>query len=57
MTVLLLISSLWNAGVATAIRQNEAIKGITIGNEETKLLQFADDTKQTQIQPKNYLKY
>ena len=30
--------------LATAIRQNEAIKGITIGNEKTKLLQFADDT-------------
>ena len=27
-----------------AIRQNEVIKGIKIGNEETKLLQFADDT-------------
>ena len=30
--------------LAIAIRQNEAIKGINIGNEETKLLQFAHDT-------------
>ena len=30
--------------LAIAIRQNEAIKGINIGNEETKLLQCADDT-------------
>ena len=30
--------------LAVAIRQNEVIKGIKIGNEETKLLQFADDT-------------
>ena len=30
--------------LATAIRQNETIKSITIGTEETKLLQFADDT-------------
>ena len=29
--------------LAKAIRQNEEIKGINIGNEETKLLQFADD--------------
>ena len=36
--------TLERAGVATAIRQNETIKGITIVNEETKLLQFADDT-------------
>ena len=30
--------------LAIAIRQNEAVKGINIGNEETKPLQFADDT-------------
>ena len=30
--------------LAIAIRQKETIKGITIGTEETKLLQFADDT-------------
>ena len=30
--------------LAIAIRQNETIKGITIGTEETKLLQFVDDT-------------
>jgi len=30
--------------LALAIRQNEAIKGISIGKEETKLLQYADDT-------------
>ena len=30
--------------LAMAIRQNTAIKGITIGKEETKLLQYADDT-------------
>ena len=30
--------------LAIAIRQKESIKGITIGTEETKLLQFADDT-------------
>ena len=29
--------------LATAIRKNQAIKGIMIGNEETKLLQYADD--------------
>ena len=29
--------------LAIAIRKNPAIKGITIGNEETKLLQYADD--------------
>ena len=30
--------------LAIAIRQKESIKGITIGTEETKLPQFADDT-------------
>ena len=30
--------------LAIAIRQNPAIKGIVIGQEETKLLQYADDT-------------
>jgi len=30
--------------LAIAIRQNTAIKGILIGKEETKLLQYADDT-------------
>ena len=30
--------------IVIAIRQKETIKGITIGTEETKLLQFADDT-------------
>ena len=30
--------------LAIAIRQNPAIKGIVIGKEETKLLQYADDT-------------
>ena len=30
--------------LSIAIRQKESIKGITIGTEETKLLQFADDT-------------
>ena len=30
--------------LAMAIRQNTVIKGITIGKEETKLLQYADDT-------------
>jgi len=30
--------------LATAIRQNSTIKGITIGKKETKLLQYADDT-------------
>ena len=30
--------------LAIAISQKEIIKGITVGTEETKLLQFADDT-------------
>ena len=30
--------------MAIAVRQNTAIKGITIGKDETKLLQYADDT-------------
>ena len=30
--------------IVIAIRKKETIKGITIGTEETKLLQFADDT-------------
>ena len=30
--------------LAIAIRQKETIKGVTIGTEETKVLQFADDT-------------
>ena len=30
--------------LAIAIRQNLAIKGVIIGKEETKLLQYADDT-------------
>ena len=30
--------------LAIAICQNPAIKGIVIGKEETKLLQYADDT-------------
>ena len=30
--------------LAIAIRQNPAIKGIVVGKEETKLLQYADDT-------------
>ena len=30
--------------LALAIQQNEAIKGISIGKEETKLLQYADNT-------------
>ena len=30
--------------LAIAIRQNSEIKGIVIGKEETKLLQYADDT-------------
>ena len=30
--------------LAIAIRQNKDIKGISIGNEETKILQYADDT-------------
>lgn len=30
--------------LAIAIRQNKDIKGISIKNEETKLLQYADDT-------------
>ena len=32
--------------IVIAIRQKETIKGITIGTEETKLLQFANDTSQ-----------
>ena len=30
--------------LAIAVRQNTSIKGITIGKDETKLLQYADDT-------------
>ena len=30
--------------LAIAIRQNAAVRGIVIGKEETKLLQYADDT-------------
>ena len=30
--------------LAIAVRQNKEIKGIRIGKEETKLLQYADDT-------------
>ena len=30
--------------LAIAIRQNQEIRGISIGNEETKILQYADDT-------------
>ena len=30
--------------LAIAVRQNKAITGITIGKDETKLLQYADDT-------------
>ena len=33
--------------LAIAIRQNSDIKGITIGREETKLLQYVDDTTAT----------
>ena len=33
--------------LAIAIRQNSEIKGIVIGKEETKLLQYADDTTAT----------
>ena len=33
--------------LAIAIRQNSEIKGIIIGKEETKLLQYADDTTAT----------
>ena len=32
---------------AIATRQNSEIKGIVIGKEETKLLQYADDTTAT----------
>ena len=34
--------------LAIAIRQNKDIKGISIENEETKLLQYADDTTAVQ---------
>ena len=47
--------------LAIAIRQKESIKGITIGTEETKLLQFADDTTavlaDSSSRPKDYLNY
>ena len=33
--------------LAIATRQNSEIKGIVIGKEETKLLQYADDTTAT----------
>ena len=33
--------------LAIAIRQNSEINGIVIGKEETKLLQYADDTAAT----------
>ena len=33
--------------LAIAIRQNPDIKGIVIGQEETKVLQYADDTTET----------
>ena len=33
--------------LAIAVRQNKAITGITIGKEETKLLQYADDMTAT----------